>query len=43
MKVAEVFDSDRPGQSRICRHKIVFHVMLSVCSVMLYVQQYCCM
>ncbi len=33
VKVAEIFDRDLPGQCRICSHKIVFYVMLCVCSV----------
>ena len=33
MKVTEVFDSDLPGQYRICSHKIVFDVILCVSSV----------
>ncbi len=32
MKVTEVFDSDLPGQYRICNHKVVFQGLLCVCS-----------
>ncbi len=33
MKVTEIFDSDLPGQCRICSHKSVFDVTLCVCSL----------